>query len=73
MQPMAAPTTDTRLPQGMGAFRGGTVLAEAKQCSACAQRGMQSPMRVLHQYSAGGKDIQVYECMVCLHHDDVQV
>ena len=46
----------------------GPIMAQGKVCSKC-----NGPMRVLHQYSSGGKDIQAYECMVCRHQEDVPV
>ena len=46
----------------------GPIMAQGKVCSKC-----NSPMRVLHQYSSSGKDIQAYECMVCRHQEDVPV
>lgn len=51
----------------------GPIMAQGRVCSKCSAQGLQSPMRVLHQYSSGGKNIQAYECMVCRHQDDVTI
>jgi hypothetical protein len=60
-------------PQVQPLPQGGPIMGQGRVCSKCSTQGLHSPMRVLHQYSSGGKNIQAYECMVCRHQDDVTI
>ena len=65
-QPNSNYSEDNRLPQGVNSLTGNTIMGQAKNCSKCG-----GPMRVLHQYSSGGRNIQAYSCMVCSAQEDV--
>lgn len=76
-------TSDGRMPQGVNTLMGtssvhhgtcatsgsqSTIMGQSKVCSKCG-----GPMRVLHQYSSGGVNIQAYSCMVCSSQEDVRL
>lgn len=61
-------TSDGRMPQGVNTLLGTTIMGQSKVCSKCS-----GPMRVLHQYSSGGVNIQAYSCMVCSAQEDVRL
>jgi hypothetical protein len=58
-------SSDGRLPQGVNSLMG-PLQGQARACGKCG-----GPMRVLHQYSSGGRDIQAYSCMVCSNQEDI--
>lgn len=69
VQPNPTYTSDTRLPRGVDSLSpGNTILGQSKTCTRCG-----GPMRVLHQYSSGGRNIQAYSCVSCAYQEDVPV
>jgi hypothetical protein len=66
MQINAVSNTDNRLPQGVSRLV--PIQGEGRVCSKCG-----GPMRVLHQYSSGGRNIQAYSCMTCSNQEDYPI